>query len=270
MIMESAYLDELENQSIYIIREAYKKFKNLGMLWSIGKDSTVMLWLTRKAFFGNCPIPVIHIDTTYKIPEMIRFRDKLAKKHKFKLIIGKNEKALSEGMNPTKGRLNCCTALKTDALSKLVYEKKFNALMVGIRRDEEGTRAKERFFSPRNKNFEWDFKDQPPEFWNQFNTNFPEGTHVRVHPILHWTELDVWKYIRKEKIPVIDLYFAKKGKRYRSLGCAQCTNPIKSTASTINLIIKELECLKTPERSGRAQDQEDTHAMQKLRVRGYM
>jgi len=268
--MPLSYLEELENQSIYIIREAYKKFKNLAMLWSMGKDSTVILWLVRKAFFGNCPIPVAHIDTTFKMPEMIKYRDELAKKLNLKLIVGKNEKALAEGMDYTKGRLNCCTALKTDALSKLLEERGFNALFVGIRRDEEGTRAKERIFSPRDKNFEWNFKDQPPEFWDQFNTNFPDGVHLRVHPILNWTELDVWRYIKKENIPIIDLYYAKEGKRYRTIGCGCCTKSIKSNATNVDEIIKELEEDKTPERATRAQDQEDSHAMQKLRVRGYM
>ncbi len=264
------YLDELENESIYIIREAYNKIKNIAMLWSIGKDSTVMLWLVRKAFSGYCPVPVVHIDTTFKIPEMIKFRDIKAKEWNLKLIVNKNEQALAEGMNPQKGRLECCNALKTTGLRQVIDKHKFNGLMLGIRRDEEGTRAKERYFSARDKNFEWDFKDQPPEFWDQFKTEFEPGEHIRVHPILHWTELNVWEYIKRENIPIIDLYYAVNGKRYRSLGCVDCTGKFDSNASNIDEIIKELGSTKLTERSGRAQDKVDPYAMQKLRAKGYM
>ena len=265
-----SHLDILESQSIYIIREAYKKIDNLAMLWSIGKDSTVMLWLVRKAFLGHCPIPLVHIDTTFKIPAMIEHRDKIVKEWGLKLIVGKNEKALNEGMNYKKGRLECCTALKTVALQQVMDKYNFKGLLLGIRRDEEGSRSKERYFSPRDKDFEWNYKDQPPELWDQFMTDFPHGTHVRVHPILHWTEIDVWRYIKKEQIPITNLYFAKNGKRYRSLGCECCTAPIESTASTIDEIIEELKHTQSTERSVRAQDQVDPHAMQKLRVKGYM
>ncbi len=264
------HLDQLEAQSIYIIREAYAKFKRIGALWSIGKDSTVLLWLIRKSFAGNCPIPLVHIDTSFKIPEMITYRDQIAKQWGLQMIVGQNKEALKNGMNHTKGRLECCTALKTTGLQQVIEQHKFQGIMLGIRRDEEGTRAKERFFSPRNKNFEWDFKDQPPELWDQFQTDYPAEIHVRVHPLLQWTELNVWEYILKEKIPIIDLYFAKNGKRYRSLGCAPCTATITSNASSIEEIIEELKTTKVSERSGRAQDQADNHAMQKLRVKGYM
>lgn len=264
------YLDKLENQSIYIIREAYSKFKRLGVLWSMGKDSTTLIWLIRKAFFGHCPIPVIHIDTSYKIPEMIGYRDNVAREWNLNLVVSKNTKALKEGMSPEKGRIKCCEALKTRALQNVVAEKGYNGLMLAIRRDEEGTRAKERIFSPRDNNFEWNFRNQPPEFWEQFNTNFDEDTHVRIHPILQWTELNVWEYIERENIPVIDLYFAKGNLRYRSLGCKQCTAKFKSGAKTIPEIIEELKWTKKEERAGRAQDKEDTYAMQKLRVKGYM
>lgn len=263
-------LDELEAQSIFIIREAYAKFKRLGMLWSIGKDSTVLLWLVRKAFLGRCQIPLIHIDTTFKIPEMIEYRDRFVKGWNLPLIVGQNKEALQAGMNPSLGKLECCTALKTTGLQQLIQDHKFQAIMLGIRRDEEGTRAKERIFSPRNRDFEWDFKDQPPELWDQFQTDYPPDVHVRVHPLLQWTELDVWEYIKREQIPVIDLYFSKNGKRYRSLGCAPCTGSVESNASTVEEIIEELKMSKTSERAGRAQDQVDTHAMQKLRVKGYM
>jgi len=265
------HLDHLENQSIYILREAYKNFKDLAMLWSIGKDSTVLVWLARKAFFGHCPIPLVHIDTTFKIPAMIEYRDRVAKEWGLNLIVGKNEKAIAEGMNHTMGRITCCEALKTNGLHAVMEDKKYTGLILGIRRDEEGTRAKERYFSPRNKDFEWDFKDQPPELWDQFKTSFEAGTHIRIHPILQWTELNVWEYIQRENIPIIDLYFSNaEGKRYRSLGCAPCTMPIDSKASTVAEIVEELKTIDTSERSGRAQDQEDTYAMQKLRAKGYM
>lgn len=263
-------LDRLEAESIYILREAYKKFNKLGMLWSVGKDSTVLIWLTKKAFFGHCPFPIIHVDTTYKIPEMIKFRDKFAKEFNLNLITHTNKEAISRGMGPDKGRLLCCKELKTDALHQVMDEYKFEGLILGIRGDEEGSRSKERFFSERDSKFEWDYTDQPPELWNQFKTDFKKGNHIRVHPILHWTELDVWNYIKRENIKVIDLYFAKNGKRYRSLGCAPCTTPINSNADDVDKIIKELKEIKKPERDGRAQDKEDSHAMQKLRAKGYM
>ena len=264
------HLDKLEHQSVFILREAYKKFKKLAMLWSIGKDSNVLLWLARKAFYGHVPIPLVHIDTSYKIPEMIAFRDKYAKEWNLNLIVGQNKAALADGMNHTKGRMVCCSALKTAGLQQIMEQYDYKGLILGIRRDEESTRAKERYFSPRDKNFEWDFKDQPPELWEQFKTNFDENTHIRIHPLLHWTEVNVWEYIKRENIPFVDLYYSKNGKRYRSLGCAPCTFPIDSNASTVDEIITELKATKSSERAGRAQDQEDTYAMQKLRAKGYM
>jgi len=264
------HLDTLENQSIYILREAYKKFKKLAMLWSIGKDSTVLLWLARKAFLGHCPIPLVHIDTSFKIPAMIAFRDRIVEEWDLRLVVGQNRQALADGMNPEKGRMVCCNALKTEGLQGLMEDKGYTGLILGIRRDEEGTRAKERYFSPRDKNFEWNYKDQPPELWDQFKTDFDKDTHIRIHPLLHWTEIDVWEYIKRERIPIIDLYFAKNGERYRSLGCYPCTGRIQSDAITIDEIIAELRTTTTSERSGRAQDQEDTYAMQKLRAKGYM
>ncbi|MFH1789098.1 MAG: sulfate adenylyltransferase subunit CysD [Candidatus Altiarchaeota archaeon] len=264
------HLDYLENQSIYIIREAYRKFENLGMLWSIGKDSTAMLWLVKKAFYGRVPFPLVHIDTSFKFPEMIEFRDTWAKKWGVKLIVGQNKEALSAGMNHTRGRFECCHALKTTGLQKIIDEHKFKGLFLGIRRDEEGSRAKERYFSPRDENFEWDYKDQPPELWDQFQTDVSEKTHIRIHPILHWTELDVWEYIKREDIPVISLYFAKDGKRFRTLGCQPCCAPVDSEAATIDDIIEELKTTKVNERSGRLQDREGAYKMQKLRTFGYM
>lgn len=264
------HLDQLEHQSVYIFREAFHAFDKLAMLWSIGKDSNVMLWLARKAFGGHVPFPVIHVDTTYKIPEMIEFRDHIAAELKLKIIIGKNEEALTAGMGPDKGRVTCCGALKTEPLKKIIAERGFTGIIAGIRRDEEGTRAKERVFSPRNIANEWDVKDQPPEFWDQYKIDFAPGTHVRIHPLLAWTEQDIWRYIRREKIPLVELYFAKNGRRFRSLGCAPCTGSIASEATTLDEVIAELEQTTQSERSGRAQDKESEDAFERLRAEGYM
>jgi sulfate adenylyltransferase subunit 2 len=268
--MTMNHLDQLEAQSIYILREAFNRLDKIAMLWSIGKDSNVMLWLARKAFFGHVPFPVLHVDTHHKIPEMIEFRDRVAKDWALPLIVGENRVALDSGMGPHQGRVNCCTALKTEGLKALLAQYGYTGVIAGIRRDEEGTRAKERVFSPRNSQAEWDVKDQPPEFWDQFKTDFAPGTHLRIHPLLAWTELDVWRYIARESIPVVDLYFAKDGKRYRSLGCAPCTGSIASTAATVEEIIEELETTRVSERSGRAQDKESEDAFERLRAGGYM
>jgi len=267
-------LDRLEHQSLYILREAYHKFDRLAMLWSIGKDSTVLLWLARKAFFGHVPFPLVHVDTSYKIPSMIEYRDQLVADWKLKLIVGRNDAVLCEGRTFPNGRatrVECCSLLKKDALQQVIEQHGFNGVIVGVRRDEEPTRAKERYFSPRDRNMEWNVTDQPPEFWDQFKTEFPPDTHVRIHPLLHWTELDIWTYIERERIPVIPLYFSNaKGERYRSLGCAQCTQPIRSKARNVPQIIEELSNTRTPERAGRAQDQESEDAFEKLRRDGYM
>ncbi|PKN57381.1 MAG: sulfate adenylyltransferase [Deltaproteobacteria bacterium HGW-Deltaproteobacteria-14] len=284
------HLRELENQSVYILREAYKHFKSLCMLWSIGKDSTVMLWLARKAFFGHVPMPLVHIDTDYKIPSMIAYRDRLAHEWGLKMVVGQNRAALADGMNHTRGRLVCCGALKTEALRRTLdgtwprvvmgpdgsyadepNREPYTGVIVGARADEEGSRSKERYFSPRDKNNDWDVADQPPEFWNQFKTDFAPGTHVRIHPLLDWTEINIWEYIERENIPIIDLYFDRgDGTRYRSLGCAPCTGNVRSTATSPREIIAELRQTTVAERAGRAQDQEDPHAMEKLRRDGYM
>ncbi|MGO8675223.1 MAG: sulfate adenylyltransferase subunit CysD [Limisphaerales bacterium] len=268
------YLSKLENQSIYILREAFNKFDHLAMLWSIGKDSTVLLWLARKAFFGHVPFPLVHVDTSYKIPSMIEYRDRLVKEWNLELIVGRNEAALESGVTYPAGkatRVECCGTLKKDALKQVLDKHHFTGVIVGVRRDEEPTRAKERYFSPRDKNMEWNVEDQPPELWDQFKTDFQPGTHIRIHPLLHWTELNVWEYIEREQIPVIPLYFANsRGERYRSLGCAPCTLPIKSSAATVGEIIEELRHTNTAERSGRAQDKESEDAFEKLRRDGYM
>lgn len=268
-----SHLDALESQSLFILREAFNKFGNMAMLWSIGKDSSVLLWLVRKAFFGHVPFPLAHVDTTYKIPEMIVFRDKLAALWGFDLVIGRAEAALAKGLTYPEGqatRVECCTYLKRDGLQAVFDAHGFEAVVLGIRRDEEGTRAKERYFSPRDKNFQWNFRDQPPEIWDQYKTDFEPGTHLRIHPLLHWTELNIWEYIDRERIPIVPVYFARQGHRYRSLGCAPCTNPIASAADTVPGIIDELRHTRVAERSTRAQDQEAEDAFEKLRAMGYM
>lgn len=262
-------LEELEDRSVYIIREAYKNLDNLCMLWSMGKDSTVLLWLVRKAFFGHCPIPLVHIDTSYKIPEMISYRDAMAKEWGLDLVVARNGQALDEGMHPSRGTFLCCSALKTEALKQLLAQKGYTGVIVGVRSDEEGTRAKERYFSPRDSNNDWDFREQPPELWDQFKTRFEPGTHLRVHPLLDWSELDIWEYIEAEGIPVTPLYFERgAGRRYRSLGCAPCTGTIASSARTVAAIVEELRCTRQAERSGRAQDAD--RGMERLRKDGYM
>jgi len=265
-----SHLQKLENQSIFIIREAFFRFKKIAMLWSVGKDSTTLLYLVKKAFFGKVPFPVIHIDTSYKFKEIYEFRDKIAKEWNLDLIIARNEEALKEGMGPDKGKLLCCTKLKTEALKKTIKKYGFEALLLAIRRDEHGIRAKERFFSPRDENFQWNYEDQPAELWDQFKTSKKEKEHFRVHPLLSWREVDIWEYIKKENIPVVSLYFAKQGKRYRSIGCACCCQPIESQADTLDKIIEEIKTTKISERAGRAQDKEEAHMMQKLRSLGYM
>lgn len=291
------HLDILEAQSVYILREAYKSFKDLVMLWSIGKDSTVLLWLARKAFFGHVPIPLMHIDTSYKVPAMIEYRDKFALKWKINMIVGQNVEALSNRETFPDGnlsRIKCCSSLKSEALKHTLsgewprwilnhktgeYDKvtggdPYTGVIVGVRADEEGTRSKERYFSPRDKHNEWDIADQPPEMWNQFKTDFAPGTHVRIHPLLDWTELNIWEYIERENIPIIDLYFNRgDGTRYRSLGCSPCTKPVESEAENVADVIDELKSGKfsnIAERSGREQDKEDGCGLETLRKEGYM
>lgn len=271
-------LKQLEERSIYIIREAVAEFKNPAVMWSTGKDSSVCLWLCKKAFFGKVPFPVIHIDTGCKFPQIYEYRDRMAKEWNLDLIVAKNEDALKNGMGPDKGRDVCCTALKTETLKNLIDERGFDAILVSIRRDEHGIRAKERYFSPRDKEFKWQHKNQPAETWDLFEHTFKEASHVRVHPILHWAEIDCWRYVKQEGMPWNQLYSAKfveqqfgwKHKRFRSLGCMPCTVPVDSDASTIDEIVEELKTTKVSERSGRAQDKEREYAMQKLRSLGYM
>ena len=264
------HLDKLENQSIFIIREAYSQFRKVAVLWSIGKDSTALLWLARKAFFGKIPFPVMHIDTGYKFKEIYDFRDTYVKKWDLHLIVTKNEEAIKKGVGPDTGKFQCCNELKTVALKKAIAKYGFKALYLGIRRDEHGIRAKERVFSPRDEDFEWDYKNQPPELWDQYKTKATEEQHLRVHPLLGWREIDIWQYTKRENIPTVDLYYAKNGKRFRSIGCETCCSPIDSDADNIEKMIEELKTSRISERSGRAQDKEDDYMMQKLRALGYM
>jgi sulfate adenylyltransferase subunit 2 len=266
----TTHLDTLEDESVFVIREAYEKTRDLAMLWSMGKDSTVLLHLVRKAFLGTCPIRVVHIDTSYKIPEMITWRDEFASRNKLRLIVGQNRKALEEGMGPEQGRLTCCGSLKTQALLETVKEHNIQGLLVGIRGDEEGSRGKERIVSPRADNSSWTYKQQPAEIWHYYNLHVPADVHLRIHPLLRWTELDIWKYIKQENLEILPLYYANNGMRYRSLGCYPCTGAVQSNASSVDEIILELQETKESERAGRAQDKVDNYAMQKLRSAGYM
>jgi sulfate adenylyltransferase subunit 2 len=262
------HLDALESKSIFILREAFNKIEKLAMLWSLGKDSNVMIWLARKAFYGHVPFPCIHIDTKKKFPEMYAFRDTYSKEWNLDLRLGDCPPV--EEIDPTLPPAARSAARKTAGLKAMVEKEGFTGLIAGIRRDEEGTRAKERVFSPRGLENKWDFRDQPPEFWDQFKTDFAPGTHLRVHPILHWTELDIWLYSKRENIPLIDLYFAKDGKRYRSLGDQDITFPVDSNACTLDEIIAELRMTKIAERSGRAMDHESEDAFERLRADGYL
>lgn len=262
-------LRTLEHRSIYIIRETYACFRTPCVLWSMGKDSTVLIALCRKAFLGVVPFPVVHIDTGRKFPSMITFRNHWAKAWKLDLLVTQNVAGLS-GETDFADKLACCTALKTEALRQLLHTHQFDAVMLAIRRDEHGVRAKERHFSPRDAKFQWDYRDQPPELWDLFGTRADDNTHIRVHPLLDWTELDIWRYIRQENLPVVDLYFSTEGKRYRSIGCEPCCEPVNSNATTLDDILRELETTRIGERQGRAQDKEAAYAMQQLRALGYM
>jgi sulfate adenylyltransferase subunit 2 len=290
-------LDRLEARSVHVLREAYANFRQLCMLWSIGKDSTVLLWLSRKAFFGHVPFPLVHIDTSFKIPEMITYRDRLAMEWKLTMIVGRNRQALDRKETFPDGavdRIACCRLLKTMALThtlsgawpryRLNHEtghydpdpdtEPFTGVIVGVRADEEGSRSKERYFSPRTEHNVWAIGDQPPELWNQYKTDFAPGTHVRIHPLLDWTELNIWEYIAREGIPTVSLYYDRgTGRRYRSLGCGPCTGPVESDAATPRDIVAELRTgrfANIAERSGRAQDKDDGGGLETLRRDGYM
>ena len=262
------HLKKLENESIYIFRQAFRSIKNIAMLWSLGKDSNVMMWLAFKAFLGKLPFPVVHVDTKKKFKEMYEFRDTYEKKWDLNLIKGKCPPI--NKIDPSLPPAARSAARKTEGLKNILDQYKFKGIIAGIRRDEQGTRAKERIFSPRDESGKWDVKNQPPEFWDQSNFNYPDSVHIRIHPLLGWTEIDIWKYIKEQKIPIVDLYFSKNGKRYRSLGDQDITFPVDSNASNVDEIIEELKITKISERSGRAMDHEQEDVFEKLRTKGYM
>lgn len=275
------HLDRLESESITILREAFHAVDKLAMLWSAGKDSNVMVHLARKAFFGRVPFPLVHCDTGLEFDEVYAFRDRYAKEWGIELMapICPPLEQTDDSLPPA-ARV---AARKTLGLKAVQAQHGLTGIIAGIRRDEEATRAKERIFSPRGTEGGWDVKDQPPEFWGQYNTHVPAGGSLRIHPLLHWTELDIWHYIRREHIPVVPLYFARRydmfegrdfaGRmmRFRSLGERGITWPVASGAATVADIIAELETTRTAERSGRPMGaDEDESSFERLRADGYM
>lgn len=262
------HLKALEAHSIYIIREAYATIDRLGLLWSMGKDSTVMLWLVKKAFLGRIPFPVILLDTGMEMDEVYAFRDEMIAAWGLDVIaqacppIEEADQSL-----PPSAR---AAMRKTLGLRAAITDKKLAGVFCGIRRDEQGLRAKERVFSPRDAEGNWNFKDQPAELWDQYQTNVPEGSHLRIHPLLHWNESDIWAYIKAQDISVCDLYFARDGMRYRSLGEKDTTLPTPSTATTLDDIIAELNGPCVSERAGRTIDTETETSFERLRAQGYL
>jgi sulfate adenylyltransferase subunit 2 len=275
------HLDKLEAQSIFIFREAFHAIDRLAMLWSFGKDSNVMIHLARKAFFGRVPFPLIHCDTELEMDEVYAFRDRYAKEWGVNLI--SHICPPIEATDPSLPHAARVAARKTLGLKEVIEKNGFVGIVAGIRRDEEATRAKERVFSPRGQEGQWDVKEQPPEFWDQFKTDFAPGTSLRIHPLLHWTELDIWQYIKRESLPIVPLYFARpynvfegrnlggKIMRFRSLGEKGITWPVESGAVTLDQIIEELRTTKVSERSGRPMGaDEDESSFERLRADGYM
>ena len=295
----SGHLGELEDEGIFILREAAGEFSKPVMLYSIGKDSSVMLRLAQKAFFpGKIPFPLLHIDTSYKFPEMIAFRDWYAREVGAELIVHTNRQALDQGANPyALGTQKCCGLLKTRALLDALAGGGFDAAFGGARRDEEKSRAKERVYSFRDREGQWDPKNQRPELWNLFNGRHDQGESIRVFPLSNWTELDVWLYIAAEKIPIVPLYFAKEREavrrgesilltehgvrllpgerpqmikcRMRSLGCAPCTGAIESAADTVPAIIDEMMSFRRSERENRVIDHDEEGSMELKKREGY-
>jgi sulfate adenylyltransferase subunit 2 len=261
-------LDWLESESIYILREAHGRIGRLAMLWSLGKDSNVMVWLAKKAFLGRVPFPVMHLDTGLEFPETYAFRERYAREWGLDLIA--DDCPPIEATDPSLAPNSRVAARKTLGLRQAIERYGFTGIIAGIRRDEQATRAKERVFSPRRADGAWDFRDQPPEIWDHYCADAPPSGHVRVHPLLHWTEIDIWRYIQRENIPVVPLYFARDGRRYRSLGEIGITFPIASDAGDIDAILAELETSRAPERAGRAMDHDSEDAFERLRVAGYM
>ena len=293
------HLKELEAESIFILREAAAEFVRPVMLYSIGKDSSVMLRLAQKAFYpGKIPFPLLHIDTSYKFPEMIEFRDRYVAEIGAELIVHSNRKALDEGANPyALGTQRCCGLLKTRALLDALADGSFDAAFGGARRDEEKSRAKERVYSFRDPSGQWDPRNQRPELWSLYNGRHNQGESIRIFPLSNWTELDVWLYIEAEKIPIVPLYFARERKavvrgdqilltqrgvrllpgeqpamvrcRMRSLGCAPCTGAIRSDADTVPLIIKEMFAFRRSERENRVIDHDEEGSMEIKKREGY-
>jgi sulfate adenylyltransferase subunit 2 len=293
------HLRALEAESIHILREAAAEFARPVMLYSIGKDSSVMLRLAQKAFFpGKIPFPLLHVDTSYKFPEMIEFRDGYTRQVGAELIVHKNQAALDAGANPLSlGTQKCCGLLKTKSLLDSLAKGGFDAAFGGARRDEEKSRAKERIYSYRDPLGQWDPKNQRPELWNIFNARIDKGESIRVFPLSNWTELDVWLYIQAENIPIVPLYFAKERQvvlrngsiilihsakellpgektvvlkcRMRSLGCVPCTGAIRSEADTVAKIVQEMISFRRSERENRAIDHDEEGSMELKKREGY-
>lgn len=290
-------LDQLEAESIHIFREVAAQFERPAMLYSVGKDSSVLLHLARKAFHpAKIPFPLLHVDTGYKFPEMYSFRDEQAKKIGAKLIVHRNEEAIAEGANPYDlGTQKCCGLLKTKALLDAIKAGQFDAAIGGARREEEKSRAKERVFSFRDRFGQWDPKNQRPELWSILNGRISDGESIRVFPLSNWTELDIWEYIDREKIEIVPLYFARKRKvikrgsiimpldesravegeitevlcRYRTLGCMPCTGAVMSDAQDIRAIIQEMIETRISERATRIIDFDSDGSMEKKKREGY-
>jgi sulfate adenylyltransferase subunit 2 len=294
------HLKQLEAESIHIIREVAAEFERPVMLYSIGKDSAVMLHLAMKAFYpGKLPFPLLHVDTTWKFKEMIEFRDRMAKEHGFDLLVHINPEGVDAGMGPfTHGSAKHTDVMKTQALKQALNHYRFDAAFGGARRDEEKSRAKERVYSFRDKNHRWDPKNQRPELWNVYNGKINKGESIRVFPLSNWTELDVWQYIHLNNIPIPDLYFAKERPvvdyegvtimvnddrvpeelaknqrmetvRFRTLGCYPLTGAIKSNAATLPEIIQEMLLATTSERQGRLIDSDQAGSMEQKKREGY-
>ncbi|MCK5728258.1 MAG: sulfate adenylyltransferase subunit CysD [Methylococcales bacterium] len=294
------HLKQLEAESIHIIREVAAEFDRPVMLYSVGKDSAVMLHLTMKAFYpGKPPFPLLHVDTTWKFKEMIEFRDQHVKKLGLELLIHSNQEGIEQGIGPfTHGSKKHTDVMKTDGLKQALNKYKFDAAFGGARRDEEKARAKERVYSFRDKNHRWDPKNQRPELWNTYNGRLNEGESIRVFPLSNWTELDIWQYIHLENIPIVPLYFAKKrpvvekdgmlimvdddrmpiadnetiemkSVRFRTLGCYPLTGAVESTATTLPEIIQEMLLTTTSERQGRLIDHDQSGSMEQKKREGY-
>ncbi len=295
-----SHLHQLEAESIEIMREVAAEFRNPVMLYSIGKDSAVMLHLALKAFYpGKLPFPLLHVDTTWKFQEMIKFRDDTAKRLGLELLVHTNEEGRAAGINPfDHGASTYTNVMKTEALKQALNKFGFDAAFGGARRDEEKSRAKERIFSFRTSNHGWDPKVQRPELWRLFNTRISPGESIRVFPLSNWTEADIWQYIEQENIPIVPLYFAalrpvveRNGQfimvdderfkflpgeavqqrlvRFRTLGCYPLTAAVESDADTINKIVDEMLAARTSERSGRLIDHDESGAMEKKKREGY-